>query len=370
MLYRIFSCCTLVAALALTMPATAVASSAHKAATHSSAKKSSDTVSKKATKTTKTTKASKTTQAKSSKQSKSAKAAKSTTSTVSAQASHKHVANRAIANARKDVSVSRAMAIPSTLDGPGVQSAGVLVLNEQSGEIMYEKNADAQTPIASITKLMTAMVTLDAHLPLNELLTISQADVDTLKNTTSRLTVGTTLTRGELLLLALMASENRAAAALARTYPAGHAAFIRKMNEKAQSLGMRGSRFYDSTGLTPNNISTPRELALMVKAAHRYPEIHDFTTSSEYSFVSSQTGRNLAFRNTNPLVKESDWTIGLSKTGFINEAGRCLVMQATIDGTPVVIVLLDSNGKYTRIGDAQRVRKWIETTSASKSRAG
>ncbi|MDW5415211.1 MULTISPECIES: D-alanyl-D-alanine endopeptidase [unclassified Iodobacter] len=258
----------------------------------------------------------------------------------------------------------------TTLDNPGVQSTGVLVLNEQSGEIMFEKNADAVTPIASITKLMTAMVTLDAQLPLNELLTISQADIDTLKNTSSRLTVGTTLTRGELLLLALMASENRAAAALARTFPAGQATFIRKMNEKAQSLGMRTSRFYDSTGLTPNNVSTPRELALMVKAAHRYPEIHDFTTSSEYSFVSNQTGRNLAFHNTNPLVKAEDWTIGVSKTGFINEAGRCLVMQATINGTPVVIVLLDSNGKYTRIGDAQRVRKWIETTSASKSRAG
>ncbi|MCX7204477.1 MAG: D-alanyl-D-alanine endopeptidase [Proteobacteria bacterium] len=260
--------------------------------------------------------------------------------------------------------------MPTTLDNPGVQSVGVLVLNEQNGEIMYEKNADTLTPIASITKLMTAMVTLDAQLPLNELLTISQADVDTLKNTSSRLTVGTTLTRGELLLLALMASENRAAAALARTFPAGQAVFIRKMNEKAQSLGMRNSRFYDSTGLTPNNISTPRELALMVKAAHRYPEIHDFTTSSEYSFVSNQSGRNLAFHNTNPLVKEVDWNIGVSKTGFINEAGRCLVMQATINGTPVVIVLLDSNGKYTRIGDAQRVRKWIETTSFSKLRAG
>ncbi len=355
MLYRIFSCCTLVAALGLVVPATAAANTGHKSATKSSISKTSSHSAK----------------AKASAKNKSAKATKTLKTTKTAtKSSNKQITNRAIANARKDVTISRALAMSTTLDNPGVQSTGVLVLNEQSGEIMFEKNADAVTPIASITKLMTAMVTLDAQLPLNELLTISQADIDTLKNTSSRLTVGTTLTRGELLLLALMASENRAAAALARTFPAGQATFIRKMNEKAQSLGMRTSRFYDSTGLTPNNVSTPRELALMVKAAHRYPEIHDFTTSSEYSFVSNQTGRNLAFHNTNPLVKAEDWTIGVSKTGFINEAGRCLVMQATINGTPVVIVLLDSNGKYTRIGDAQRVRKWIETTSASKSRAG
>jgi serine-type D-Ala-D-Ala endopeptidase (penicillin-binding protein 7) len=354
MLYRIFSCCTLVAALGLTAPAFAAAHTDHKTVTKSSAKKSAATPSK----------------TKASKVARSSKTANKTSSKTVAKSNHKQITSRAIANARKDVSVSRALALSTTLDNPGVQSVGVLVLNEQNGEIMYEKNADSLTPIASITKLMTAMVTLDAQLPLNELLTISQADVDTLKNTTSRLTVGTTLTRGELLLLALMASENRAAAALARTFPAGQAVFIRKMNEKAQSLGMRNSRFYDSTGLTPNNVSTPRELALMVKAAHRYPEIHDFTTSSEYSFVSNQSGRNMAFHNTNPLVKEVDWNIGVSKTGFINEAGRCLVMQATINGTPVVIVLLDSNGKYTRIGDAQKVRKWIETTSASRSRAG
>jgi serine-type D-Ala-D-Ala endopeptidase (penicillin-binding protein 7) len=353
MLYRIFSCCTLVAALGLTAPAIAAANTDHKTVTKSSAKKSTPQASK----------------AKASKTNKVAAKNKSAKKTAS-KSNSKHISSRAIANARKDVSVSRALAMSTTLDNPGVQSVGVLVLNEQNGEIMYEKNADTLTPIASITKLMTAMVTLDAQLPLNELLTISQADIDTLKNTTSRLTVGTTLTRGELLLLALMASENRAASALARTFPAGQAVFIRKMNEKAQSLGMRNSRFYDSTGLTPNNVSTPRELALMVKAAHRYPEIHDFTTSSEYSFVSNQSGRSLAFHNTNPLVKEVDWNIGLSKTGFINEAGRCLVMQATINGTPVVIVLLDSNGRYTRIGDAQRVRKWIETTSVSKSRAG
>ncbi|AMC33306.1 D-alanyl-D-alanine endopeptidase [Janthinobacterium sp. B9-8] len=356
MLYRIFSCCTLVAALGLTAPAIAAANTDHKTVTKSSAKKSTAAVSK-----AKTSKAAKT--------SKTAKKSKVVSKAV-AKSSNKQITSRAIANARKDVSVSRALAMSSTLDNPGVQSVGVLVLNEQNGEIMYEKNADSLTPIASITKLMTAMVTLDAQLPLNELLTISQADVDTLKNTSSRLTIGTTLTRGELLLLALMASENRAAAALARTFPAGQAAFIRKMNEKAQSLGMRNSRFYDSTGLTPNNISTPRELALMVKAAHRYPEIHDFTTSSEYSFISNQSGRSMAFHNTNPLVKEVDWNIGVSKTGFINEAGRCLVMQATINGTPVVIVLLDSSGKYTRIGDAQRVRKWIETTSTSRLRAG
>ncbi|SMC23150.1 D-alanyl-D-alanine endopeptidase (penicillin-binding protein 7) [Andreprevotia lacus DSM 23236] len=280
------------------------------------------------------------------------------------------VTRSAIANARHSVHVAKASTLPSTLDNPGVQSSGVLVLNETSGEVIYEKNADNVTPIASITKLMTAMVTLDAHLPMNQLITIEDDDTDTLKGTSSRLTVGTTLTRAEVLLLALMSSENRAAAALSRTYPGGRELFIRKMNEKAGQLGMRNTRFYDSTGLTPNNVSTPRDLALMVKAAHTYAEIHHFTTSSEYTFISSATGRELTFRNTNPLVKDDDWQIGVSKTGFINEAGRCLVMQATIDDTPVVMILLDSNGKYTRIGDATRVRKWLESSPVAKLKAG
>ncbi len=302
--------------------------------------------------------------------SKAATAAKKVNNKTITKKTGKNVSSRAIANARRDVSISRASARPSTLEHPGVQSSGALVINQLTGEVIYEKNADAITPIASITKLMTAMVVLDAKLPLNELISISEEDVDKLKGTGSRLRLGLTLTRGEMLLLALMSSENRAASALSRHYPGGHTAFVNAMNAKAASLGMNRSRFFDSSGLNPNNVSTPRELALMVKAARDYPEIHQFSTSSEYSLTSSSSGRALAFHNTNPLVKDEGWEIGLSKTGYISEAGRCLVMQAKINDIPVVMVLMDSNGKYTRIGDAQRVRRWLETSPAAKLRAG
>lgn len=345
--------CTLTAAVALMLPGVVEAASKSQAKSPSSASKKTATAKS---------------NAKAGKQ--QARTTYVTRNKAAAVKPRSTVARTAIASARNNVRVAKTSTLPSTLDHPGVQSSGVLVLNEISGEVIYEKNADNVTPIASITKLMTAMVTLDAPLPMNQLITISDEDTDTLKGTSSRLTVGTTLTRAEVMLLALMSSENRAAAALARSYPGGRDLFIRKMNEKAAMLGMRNSRFYDSTGLTPNNVSTPRDLALMVKAAHGYPEIHHFTTSSEYSFVSNATGRELIFRNTNPLVKDEDWQIGISKTGFINEAGRCLVMQATIDDTPVVMILLDSNGKYTRIGDATRVRKWLENSPTAKLRAG
>ncbi|MBE9609670.1 D-alanyl-D-alanine endopeptidase [Chitinilyticum piscinae] len=271
------------------------------------------------------------------------------------------VKQQAVANARREVSVTPVVAAASTIDSPGLRSANALVLNALTGQVMYEKNADRATPIASITKVMTAMVVLDANLPLNELLTINEDDIDTLKNTTSRLSVGTQLTRGEMLLLALMSSENRAASALGRYYPGGKAVFIQKMNEKALQLGMTHSRFLDSNGLNPGNVSTPRDLALMVKAAARYPAIQQFSTSSEYVLTSNLSGREMAFRNTNPLVKSEDWEITLTKTGYISEAGRCLVMQTTINGAPVVMVLMDSDGKQSRIGDAQRVKKWLET---------
>ncbi|MDR3426414.1 MULTISPECIES: D-alanyl-D-alanine endopeptidase [Silvimonas] len=280
------------------------------------------------------------------------------------------VKRTAIANARSSVRVTRAVAVPGfAADNPGLASASVLILNENSGEVIYQKNPDDVGPIASITKLMTAMVTLDAHLPMNEYITISDDDVDTLKNSSSRLRVGTRLTRAEVMLLALMSSENRAAAALARTYPGGHDLFIQKMNEKATELGMGHTRFYDSSGLTPQNVSNARDLVQMVKAARKYPEIHQFTTSSQYEFTSNLNGRTMAFHNTNPLVKEDQWDIGLTKTGFTNEAGHCLVMEATISGTPVVMVLMDSNGKYTRIGDANRVKKWLETSPIALARS-
>lgn len=243
-------------------------------------------------------------------------------------------------------------------------SAKALVINQLTGEVLFAKNTNLPTPIASVTKLMTAMVMLDAHLPMDDLLYISDEDVDYLKHTTSRLSVGTMLTRGELLQLALMASENRAASALGRNYPGGPNAFVKAMNQKARLLGMNATRFVDATGLDSNNVSTAEDLVKMVDAAYHYPEIRQVSTlpSQEITLYGRQNPLN--FVNTNALVRGGKWDIGLSKTGFINEAGRCLVMQAHISGQPVIIVLLDSVGKLTRIGDANRIRKWVENNEA------
>jgi D-alanyl-D-alanine endopeptidase (penicillin-binding protein 7) len=257
----------------------------------------------------------------------------------------------------------RATAVVDAYDGTTplkLASAKALVINQLTGEILFAKNTDTPTPIASVTKLMTAMVMLDAHLPMDDLLYIDDEDVDYLKGTGSRLRVGTTLTRGELLQLALMASENRAAASLGRNYPGGKAAFVQAMNNKAQLLGMKSTRFVDSTGLDSNNVSTAEDLVKMVNAAYHYPEIRQVTTSPSQEFTLSGRQNPLNFVNTNALVRGGNWVIGLSKTGFINEAGRCLVMQAEISGQPMIIVLLDSAGKMTRIGDANRIRKWVE----------
>jgi D-alanyl-D-alanine endopeptidase (penicillin-binding protein 7) len=255
------------------------------------------------------------------------------------------------------------MVYSDAYDGSGplhLASSKALVINQLTGETIFAKNTSQSTPIASVTKLMTAMVMLDAHLPMDDLLVIADEDVDYLKGTRSRLSVGTPLTRGELLQLALMASENRAAAALARNYPGGITAFISAMNRKAEVLGMNATHFYDATGLDSNNVSTAEDLVKMVNAAYHYPEIRQVTTtaSQEITFYGRSNPTN--FVNTNALVRGSDWVIGLSKTGFINEAGRCLVMQAEISGQPMIIVLLDSVGKLSRIGDANRIRKWIE----------
>jgi D-alanyl-D-alanine endopeptidase (penicillin-binding protein 7) len=243
-------------------------------------------------------------------------------------------------------------------------SAKVLVINQLTGETLYAKNTNQSTPIASVTKLMTAMVMLDAHLPMDDVLSIADQDVDYLKGTHSRLNVGTSLSRADLLQLALMSSENRAASALGHNYPGGINAFVRAMNQKADVLGMKSTHFFDATGLDSNNVSTAEDLARMVNAAYHYPEIRQVTTTPSQSF--NLYGRNsLNFVNTNALVRNGSWVIGLSKTGFINEAGRCLVMQAEISGQPVIIVLLDSVGKLTRIADANRIRKWIEHNDAN-----
>ncbi len=245
-------------------------------------------------------------------------------------------------------------------------SAKALIINQNTGEVVYAKNTNALTPIASITKLMTAMVMLDAKLSLDETLTISEGDVDYLKGTSSRLRVGSELSRSDMLQLALMASENRAASALSRHYPGGRYAFIKAMNAKAIQLGMINTNFLDSTGLNSGNVSTAEDLAKMVAAAYQYPEIRmASTTPSHEVYVNGRT-YGVNFNNTNGLVRGGEWKIGLSKTGYISEAGRCLVMQAQIAGEPMIIVLLDSNGKMTRIGDANRVRKWMEYNSEPK----
>lgn len=251
---------------------------------------------------------------------------------------------------------------------PKLASSSVAVIDQATGEVIYEKNASAIVPIASITKLMTAMVSLDAQPSLAETLTISEADIDMLKGTHSRLGVGTQLSREEMLRLALMSSENRAASALSRHYPGGRAAFVAAMNQKARDLGMTDTRFHDATGLTPENVSSARDLARLVDAAHQYPLIREFSTSEEYQVA--VRGRAQTFRNTNALVKNDQWSIGLSKTGYISEAGKCLVMQAWLNNKPTIIVLLDSWGKVTRIADAQRIKRWIEhfaSTSPSPS---
>lgn len=243
-----------------------------------------------------------------------------------------------------------------------LSSSKAIVVNQNSSEIVYSKNINLQTPIASVTKLMTAMVVLDARLNLDEAVSISDSDIDYLKGTSSRLPLGTTLTREDLLNLALIASENRAASALATSYPGGRGKFVRDMNAKAQSLGMANTYFADSTGLDSSNVSTAEDLAKMVHAAYQYPTIRDISTSPSYSVYLPNRNYPMVFNNTNALVRnyEGDWQIGLSKTGYISEAGRCLVMQATIAGEPLIMILLDSDGKYSRIGDANRVRKWVE----------
>ena len=257
---------------------------------------------------------------------------------------------------------TQANAISNAGSAPKLHSSIALIYDQQTQRPLYTKNSDAQTPIASITKLMTAMVVLDAQLPLDEEISIDVADIDTLKGTHSRLRIGMTLTRSELLKLALMASENRAAAALARTYPGGHNAAIAAMNAKARELGMQNTRFLDPAGLNSNNVSTAHDLVKMVSAARDYPLIHQYTTTASYS-VDGWRGRELRFVNTNPLVRNASWDIGVSKTGYISEAGRCLVMETTINQRPVIIVLLDSWGKSTRIGDANRIKKWMESNN-------
>lgn len=246
-------------------------------------------------------------------------------------------------------------------DNVHLGSISAAVVEVASGDILYLKNADSVRPVASITKLMTAMVVLDAKLPLDEVLTITRADRDTLKNTFSRVRFQSQLSRHDLLLIALMSSENRAAAALGRNYPGGTQGFVAAMNVKARALGMTKSHFVDTTGLSPDNVSTASDLVKMVRAASGYELISEFTTMPSYVARFQKPRYSLSYVNTNTLVRRGEWDIALSKTGYINEAGRCLVMLTEVDGRQVAMVMLDSYGKRTPIGDAGRLKRWINT---------
>lgn len=248
--------------------------------------------------------------------------------------------------------------------GPLLKSSGVLVLDPVTGKTLYAKNAEEVTPIASITKLMTAMVVLDARLPLEEPLQITGDDIDHVKNTRSRLPVGSHFRRDDLMRLALMASDNRAASALGRNYPGGLVAFVDAMNAKSKQLGLGATHFVDSSGLAPGNVSSAQDLGRLVAEASRYELIREYSTTEAVNVTLPDSKRKMSFVNTNRLVRGSDWQIGLSKTGYISESGMCLVMQAMIANQPVVIVLLDSWGKLTRVADAQRIRKWLEKNPA------
>jgi D-alanyl-D-alanine endopeptidase (penicillin-binding protein 7) len=254
-------------------------------------------------------------------------------------------------------SVGQVLGLHGTEDPLDLKSSVALVLDQNTDEVLFSKNPTAVLPIASITKLMTAVVIVEGELPLDEKLVISTEDIDTEKGSRSRLAVGTTLSREELLHLALMASENRAAHALGRTYPGGLPAFVAAMNQKARELGMLDTHYEEPTGLSSQNQSSAHDLAVLVKAAYGMPLIRDMSTSSEYRVSAGR--RQLQYRNTNRLVNNPSWDIGLQKTGYIAEAGRCLVMQAQLAGRQLIMVFLDSAGKYSRLADAERVRRWL-----------
>lgn len=250
-----------------------------------------------------------------------------------------------------------------TQDPLDLKSNAVLVMDQNTAEVLFDKNAQVALPIASITKLMTSLVVVEANQNMDEMLEITSEDIDTIKRSHSRLAVGSQLSRANMLHIALMSSENRAASALGRHYPGGLSAFVSAMNAKARSLGMHSTRYVDTTGLSSSNVSSAQDLAKLVVAAYQHPIIRYYSTNSNYAV---EPGRNvLHYRNSNNLVFNENWEIGLQKTGYISEAGRCLVMQATIEGRQVVMVFLDSKGKNSRLADAARVRKWLESTKPS-----
>lgn len=248
------------------------------------------------------------------------------------------------------------------IQNAALRSEIAFVQDLESSTVLYQKNSDAVRPIASISKLMTALVVAESGLPMDEMLEIIDEDVDRVKHSSSRLSVGSRLSRADMMHLALMSSENRAAHALGRNYPGGLPAFVRAMNDKARALGMRNTRFVEPTGLSSDNVASPRDLVKLLTATSQHARIQQYTTNDQYS-VQPMRGRQLVFNNTNRLVKNANWDIQVSKTGFINEAGECLVMLTKIEDREVAIVLLNSSGRYSRIGDAMRIRDLVEKSN-------
>ena len=269
-----------------------------------------------------------------------------------------------VAEAPARASFGQMQGLHSGIDALALKSSVALVIDQDTNEVLFSKNPGAVLPIASITKLMTGLVVSEAHQPLDEMLTVSQDDIDTEKGSRSRLSVGTQLTRGEMMHLALMSSENRAANALGRHYPGGLSAFVAAMNRKASTLGMRDTHYVEPTGLSSRNQSSAQDLAVLVRAAHGVPLLRELSTSHETQVAVGH--RMMQFHTTNRLVLNPQWEIGLQKTGYISEAGRCLVMQAQLAGRKLILVLLDSTGKYSRIGDAERIRRWLGDSVAQQ----
>ena len=256
-------------------------------------------------------------------------------------------------------SVGHQTGLQSSADLLNLKSSVALVIDQNTNEVLFSKNDKAVLPIASLTKLMTGLVISGAHLPMDEMIEITQDDVDMEKGSSSRLRVGTVLSRGELLHLALMSSENRAANALGRSFPGGADVFVQLMNVKARSLGMLSTAYVEPTGLSSKNQSSARDLAKLVDVASGDPLLRELSTSPGYQVAVGN--RTLQYNNTNRLIKNPSWDIGLQKTGYISEAGRCLVMQTKVAGRNLIMVFLDSAGKLSRLGDAERVRSWVES---------
>lgn len=284
-------------------------------------------------------------------------------------AQSKRVTKRFVAKQRRSVVIRQAprptfgqlAGLRNTEDQLDLRSSVALVVDQETREVLFSKNEEAVLPIASLTKLMTALLISEARLPMDEVITISQDDVDTEKGSRSRLRVGTQITRGEAMHLALMSSENRAANALGRTYPGGLQAFVSAMNAKARLLGMQDTRYVEPTGLSSLNQSSAKDLVTLAQAAYKDPMLREYSTSHGYEVAVGR--RTLHYNNTNRLVKNPDWEIGLQKTGYISEAGQCLLMQAKVAGRKVIMVFLDSAGKLSRLADAERVRRWVESNA-------